>query len=369
MDTPGLNALEKFAAEAADRDWLAFLGAERAAPPPVDDGLGEDDLQFLHGIAKRAFVEEVEAASGGGKVAAWALSMVDDYQMDVEFAKLSMDLAEVPDQVRTFVFKHAGTQPELEDLHGLAKRAFLEELHDAFGGDVDLVKEALALVDDDAFDVAVAGMAMGIEKTAGMWGAAKGVAGTVGGLLRRGVGQAATGIGEKLVSSGKKARKGFASAMMVEKATSGAGADYAARRLSQMKGGAGAGGGRIRLGKRLQNWGNVQHFKGMPGGVPAGTALPKPRFPSVVKGAPVTKGAPAGGTSPKKPVDPDVPPKKTVDPDVPPKVDPDVPPKTGPDGEPIGLWNGFSGWFDRATPLQKAIAVGVPAIGAEAALD
>ncbi len=208
MVTPGLNPLEKFAAEGADAEWLAFLGGGvDFEPAPHSSGIGEGGLQSLHSMAKTAFVDEVAGHCRSDKELTWALSLIDESTLDEGIAKLAMDLADEPQTVSDFVFGHAGRDIYPEDLHELAKLAFIHELHDICGGDAGLVKEALALVDDELFDVAVASGALGLEKVAfKIPGLSTGKA--VMNVGRQMLGSASSKIGNKLVASGSAAREG-----------------------------------------------------------------------------------------------------------------------------------------------------------------
>jgi len=430
VDGTGLNALEKFAAEAADRDWLAFLEAEtpapRAEPEPID-------FDALHGVAKRAFVEEIDAAAGDAKTSAWALSMVDDRVFDLELAKLALALDVETPAVREFVTEKVGTDVDLDDLHGLSKRAFIEELALVLDSDRDLIKETIASVDDQDFDTVLATNILDLEKvavvgvlSAGLKAGAKGL-GRLGSRMgqamstgRSALKRGATGLGTRLQASGIRGKKKFIQGHQNVIANRAAGRfgmkpsqfadDYNRARISQAQGRFGPGSLRIGAGKGLRYLARTPVSKVVSDAKRGAGALA-----SRVRGAPTPKPAPpaggaddlqdllrsqadelaeAGGkaTPPvRKPPDPDdvdidalegAKPKAKVDGDAPGgKGDPDVDPggKTDPDvdagGDPgrfgtgKGTWDSMNEWFTNATPLQKAIAVGAPALTAEAALD
>jgi spore maturation protein SpmB len=368
-----LNELEQFAKEAGDREWMAFLGATSPlVEPPHARGVGEDGLQDLHHLAKAAFVDEVAShCRTDDESLTWALSMVDEQDLDAQIAKAAMALEDEPDSVCDFVFSHAGLDTPLEDFHELAKRAFVEELHGLCGGDVTLVKEALALVDDDDFDTAVASEAMGIEKEAfipllrGVGRAGVGrVRQALGGAIKSwgtGAAKAHQAQGAALRTSGKKLMKPTTLKVPGTSRTTELPAGFVNTQRgkfqvarskaiqSDIAAGRGAGSKRTRFG----DW--------MMGNKPAATA-----------GAKTTAKTTAKTDASTLPMLKDKPP--VVDPKKPPVVDP----KKGPGGaepEPNsfgtapGTWNSLNEWFTNATPLQQMMVGGGGMVAAEAALD
>ena len=392
-----MNELEMFAKESEDLAWAEFLagGDPMVVSYNHSDHLGEPDLQELHGLAKAAFVDELAGACGPNDNAlTWALSMVPEYALDAGIAKVALDLADEPPAVHDFVFKFAGQDVEYEDLHHLAKVAFVQELDDLCGGDRALVKEALDLVDDGAFDMALARGVMGMEKEALVGALAGGAllgAGAaklapklvgMGTALARGAkrlgGKAMSGVGQKLRASGANTRN---VAMREARSMGPAGTlmgDMGAVREGLIRAGKGPGGLRTRLGKRLNRYGDktqaaanapikIAPRKPMPPRQSPASTPKAPKAPPTKSGDVTSKELKelvessaddmAGAASKTKVVADDVAGAASKT-----KVDP----KTG---EPVGLVDGFSGWFDRASPLQKTLAIGVPALGAEAALD
>ena len=384
MGTSGLNELELFAKEAADREWMAFLGdtSPLSMGPQEDRGVGEDGLQHMHQLAKAAFVDEVAGhCRTDDEALTWALSLVDEQDLDTQIAKVALALGDVPDAVSDFAFQHAGLDTPGEDFHELAKRAFVEELHDLCGGDVALVKEALALVDDEAFDIAVASEAMGLEKVAfaGLGRALGGVGRRIAGGAIGGVGKGLSGFGkwraarqgakaDKMISSGASLRSpkiktthydmgvGPARSVVAPGRVEKGYGTYLKDRGNIIKGDLaaerGAGSWSTRLGDKLQAKGQS-------------VAAPKPKTTPPVKDPATTPPVKDPATTP--PVkDPATPPVK--DPATPPVRDPATPPDSS-YGTGKGTWDSMNEWFTNATPLQQMMVGGGGLVGAEAALD
>ena len=424
MGKAGLNDLEKYAQAAGDQAWAAFLGAAPVQEPSFDNALGEGDLRGLHELAKAAFVDELAASCGpNGNALTWALSMVGEDDLDVGIAKQALALSEEPQSVHDFVFKFAGADPGVEDLHELAKVAFVQELRDILAGDDDLVKEAVALVDDHTLDRAIAADFLGLEKVAVFQGLGR-MGLNLGKRMAGGVAAGAQAVGQGAAKGYRATQRGLGSAMR----STGAGLERwgaGSRIKSGLKGeewttkgekilrdkpgsmrgrflkgrgdlvtgdflaGAGPGGKRMRFGEWLQGKGRGMTARGEGTFVPP-VKTPKPAAaaddvaPAAVKGEEVSakelkdlvaasgddaaaaaagKGEVAAGKGEVAAGKGEVAGSRELSD----KVVPDGKPPA--DGEYQGLVEGFSGWFDRATPLQKTLAIGVPALGAEAALD
>lgn len=166
MDAISLSPIDDFIKEAGDAQWAAFL-------PDVEPELAtpeerEELFQELHKIAKESFHAELHLYAESDEMAKWASEDISEDELDEQIFLVASSLTgeEINKlaQVESFVELEEQQfeqmyEDTLQDLHGIAKEAFLVEIRNALSDDDELVKQALAVADEMDFDTSLAKLA------------------------------------------------------------------------------------------------------------------------------------------------------------------------------------------------------------------